>query len=92
MAKKTVAPLDAPGVLAPTPAMPVERATMWERHPAHTADEIAHDYPLQLPRWLHKDGATALVSTPEACETALDDGWVVHPGDAPRKARAAARV
>lgn len=93
MAKKKVAPLDAPGVLAPTPDMPVVRSTMWERHPDHTTDDVAHDYPLQLPRFLSKAGESQQlkVETPAACEAALNSGWVVHPGDAPRKV-AAGRV
>lgn len=83
MAKKNSTPLDAPGVLAPLPDMPVVRSTMWERAPAHTEDDLTHDYPLQLPRWLSKDGEAEqrYVMTPQACEDALNDGWVVHPGD-----------
>jgi len=36
-------------------------------------------YPYQLPRHLHKAGASQIVHTPAACEAALADGWEIHP-------------
>lgn len=40
---------------------------------------------LQYPRHIHKDGAYQIVPSWEACDTAMDDGWVLSPGDAPRE-------
>ncbi len=39
---------------------------------------------LQYPRHIHKDGAYRIVDTPEACDAAMDAGWVLSPHDAPR--------
>ena len=39
---------------------------------------------LQYPRHIHKDGGYRIVSTTEECDAALDAGWVLSPGDAPR--------
>jgi len=42
--------------------------------------ELPDPYPYAVPRWLHKpDCAPLLVLTPEACQDALDDGYVIHP-------------
>lgn len=73
--------LDAPGVLTPTPSMDGERAHMWQRAAPPMVVDPEHPYPHALPRFLHKDGAAVRVDTPEACEAALDAGWVIHPGD-----------
>lgn len=37
------------------------------------------DYPYQIPRYVHRDGAAQLVSTEAACDAALADGWEIHP-------------
>ncbi len=86
MAKResTPAPPVAP---APDPIdhpAPAARAHLWAR-PARP-DEIAApadpiDYPHTLPRYVHKDGATLYVKTPQACEDARADGWLVDPND-----------
>ncbi len=84
MAKResTPAPPVAP---APDPIdhpAPAARAHLWAR-PARP-DEVAApadpiDYPHTLPRYLHQDGLTKLVCSPVECETALDNGWLIHP-------------
>lgn len=54
---------------------------MWER--AQRAAEAPADsyveYPLELPRYLHKhESDPVLVQTPDECDAALADGYVVH--------------
>lgn len=86
MAKKKIVPLDAPGVMAAQPDQPAVRDHMWQRHADQHEDLDETAYPYALPRFVHKDGAEQRVDTPAACEAALNDGWVIHPGEPPRSA------
>lgn len=40
---------------------------------------------LQYPRHVHKGGAWKIVHSPDECDVALDAGWVLSPGDDPRR-------
>jgi hypothetical protein len=40
---------------------------------------------LQYPRAIHKGGAWKLVSSPSECDAAMDEGWVLRPGDESRQ-------
>lgn len=69
---------------------PTDRAHLWDRkaRPDEQPESgPAFDYQYALPRHVHKGEASKVVGTPEACEAALDDGWVIHPGDEPRSAK-----
>lgn len=39
---------------------------------------------LQYPRHVHQDGQWKIVSSAAECDAALETGWVLSPGDAPR--------
>jgi hypothetical protein len=43
---------------------------------------------LQYPRAIHKGGAWKLVTSASECDAAMDEGWVLRPGDEPRPAPA----
>lgn len=45
---------------------------------------------LQYPRHVHKGGTWKIVSSPDDCDAAMDAGWVLSPGDAPRATHDAA--
>lgn len=40
---------------------------------------------LQYPRHIHRDGQWKLTPSWEACDAAMDEGWVLSPGDLPRE-------
>lgn len=95
MAKKkpVVAPAeDAPTSNASIPTLahshkdPAQRAHVWER-PARIderpVDAAPHaDYAHELPRWIHKGPDQKFVTTPDDCEAAKADGWVIDPNEA----------
>lgn len=65
---------------------PAQRAHVWER-PARSDErpviaEAPVDYQHELPRWVHKDGDQAFVTTPEECDAAKAAGWVIDPNEA----------
>lgn len=39
---------------------------------------------LQYPRHIHRDGQYQIVNSPEECDRAMDEGWVLSPGDPAR--------
>jgi hypothetical protein len=90
MAKKKQAAIeDAPVSDVSIPTIPeshkdpAQRTHLWER-PARVDEKPAEapphaDYKYELPRWLHKDGESKYVTTPEACDAALKAGWEIHP-------------
>ena len=40
---------------------------------------MSEPYPYPLPRWLHRREGTLFAATPEACDAALANGWVIDP-------------
>lgn len=68
---------------------PADRAHIWEAPAADVvAPAAAADYPHELPRHVHKAGGVSqIVSTPDACDDALADGWsLLPPKEKPAKA------
>jgi hypothetical protein len=65
---------------------PAQRAHVWER-PARIDERPAPvdphaDYAHALPRWIHKGGEQKFVTTPDECEAAKADGWLIDPNEA----------
>lgn len=64
---------------------PAERTHVWER-PARVDERPAEptpfaDYEHELPRWVHKGADQRFVTTPEDCEAAKADGYVIDPNE-----------
>lgn len=64
---------------------PAQRAHLWERpkrRDEQAPAEAPHaDYRYELPRFVHQGGNSLFVATPEACDAALSNGWVIDPND-----------
>lgn len=65
---------------------PAQRAHLWER-PSRVDEQPAPvdphaDYAHALPRWVHKGADQKFVTTPDECDAAKADGWVIDPNEA----------